>query len=107
MKEAMWSVDRVAGCTFSDTTDPSQLTLFTPEPDYVQLQELIASHFTGRGLVPIEEIEEFVLDDTAFRETHCRQKGLGALEKAGRVEVIRPSGRTRSFWNNGTFVTFP
>ena len=110
MKDAMWKVDQAGGVTFSDFTAPSreQATLFEAEPNYDQLRDLMLDHFTGRADVPIGEIDRFVLEDTAFRETHGKTV-LRRAEKAKVVAVQRPPGKRVTYWGEGTDtrVTFP
>ena len=107
IKDAMWNVDRAGGIEFSDFTAPSpeQGTLFTAEPKYEELRKLVMGQFVGQHGVPIEEVNDFVLIDTPFRETHGR-KVLGLAEKGETVTVTRPSGKTKAYWNVGTTVTF-
>ncbi len=108
IKEAMWKVDAAGGVAFSDFTEPSpsQGTLFMAEPNYVELRALVMDRFSAAQAVSIEEINDFVLIETAFRETHGRTV-LREAEKAGAISVRRPPGKTRAYWNTGTRVTFP
>ena len=108
MKDAMWKVDQAGGVTFSDFTAPSreQATLFEAEPNYDQLRSLMLDHFAGRADVPVSEIDRFVLEDTAFRETHGKEV-LRRAERAKVAAVQRPEGRRKSYWGTGTRVTFP
>ncbi len=107
MKEAMWKVDEAGGLVFSDFTAPSrdQGTLFAAEPDYAQLRRLVMARFTGQRAVPVGEIDDFVLIETAFRETHGKTV-LREAEKDVAIDVKRPPGKTRAYWNVGTTVTF-
>ncbi len=112
MKDAMWKVDQAGGVTFSDFTAPSrgQATLFGVEPNYAQLRSLMLRHFAGRADVPIGEIDNFVLIETAFRETHGK-KVLRDAEREGLVMVERPPEKKmkKTYWGTGTDtrVTFP
>ncbi|MXW25862.1 MAG: three-Cys-motif partner protein TcmP [Dehalococcoidia bacterium] len=108
MKNAMWTVDRTGGVKFSDFTapDPGQGVLFEPEPNYPQLRALLHPKFAGEGQVPIEEIDCFVLTETAFLEKHGKTV-LREDEAAGSVKIHRPSGRRKNYLNEGTVVTFP
>ena len=107
IKEAMWQVDKAGGVIFSDFTVPdlSQGTLFESEPNYAQLKRLIMNRIAGWRSVPIREINEYVLIETAFRETHSKTV-LHQAEKDGAIAVDRPSGKRTSYWNEGTLVTF-
>jgi three-Cys-motif partner protein len=79
MKAAMWKVDESGEFTFSDTTDPNQMILFAKRPRFDLLQKQLLEHFKGRE-VTVGDIEEFILADTAFRETHFKQQILRSLE---------------------------
>ena len=78
MKEAMWRVDESGEFTFSDATNPNQLVLIGKEPRYDFLAKQLQDHFRGRE-VELSKIEEFVLAETPFRETHYKRV-LKALE---------------------------
>jgi three-Cys-motif partner protein len=79
MKEAMWKVDSTGEFKFSDATDPSQLVMFS-EPSFEILARQIRSRFVGTE-VTVKEVEDFVLTETAFRETHYK-KLLAEFEKS-------------------------
>ena len=96
MKEAMWKVDQGGEFRFSDATDPNQAVLFGNEPRFDLLERQLLAHFGGREAT-VEEIEQFVLAETAFRETHYKRV-LKQLERAEPpvIEVIDPPpGRRR------------
>ena len=96
MKEAMWRVDESGEFTFSDATDPNQAVLFGNEPRFDLLRRQMLAHFGGRD-VSVEEIEHFVLTETAFRETHYKRQILRPLELAEPpvIEAIDPPLRRR------------
>src|SRR5271168_4337055 len=71
MKEAMWRVDESGEFTFSDATDARQLLLIGKEPRYDMLEKQLRDQFRGR-VIPRSEIENFVLAETPFRETHYK-----------------------------------
>ncbi len=93
MKEAMWRVDESGTYTFSDATDPNQSVLFASEPDRPLLTRLIVDKFSGRETTP-NEIERFVVRDTAFRESHYK-KVLQALEENGLITPVDPPAKRR------------
>jgi three-Cys-motif partner protein len=95
MKEAMWNVDRTGTFSFSDATVGRGPTLFELGPDFHRLRGLIASKFTGRSAVSVEEVEEFVLVDTPFRETHYKTQVLKPMEDEGLLEVVSHGPRRR------------
>ncbi|MGB9721428.1 MAG: hypothetical protein ACPL28_08135, partial [bacterium] len=82
MKEAMWKVDKSGLFQFSDVTyNSNQPMLFEPEPNYKQLKEILLNEFKGKS-VSITELENFVLTQTSFRETHYKKQILAPMEKA-------------------------
>ena len=96
MKEAMWRVDESGEFRFSDATDPRQTVLFGNEPHFELLERQLLAHFWGLD-ASVEEVEEFVLAETAFRETHYKWV-LKSLEFATPpvIEVVDPPpGRRR------------
>ncbi len=104
MKAAMWTVDPTGSYAFSDATNPDQLTLFTPEPDYDQLKRLIVSRFRGTD-ARVEDVETFVVVETAFRETHYNRHILVPMEKAGDLVVQTPRKMARTY-PPGTIIRF-
>jgi three-Cys-motif partner protein len=104
MKEAMWKADESGEFRFSDATDPNQLVLFENAPSLPALQARIVNEFSGKD-VTVSDIENFVVVETAFRETHYKSI-LKALEKAGRLNVIKghPNRRVGTFGDPGMVV---
>jgi GMT-like wHTH domain len=100
MKEAMWKVDESGEFMFSDATDPKQMVLFSKSPRFDDLEKRIISRFAGQE-ASVGAVEEFVLAETAFRETHYKRQVLKELEEAKppRIEILNaPPNRRR-----GTF----
>ena len=90
-KDAMWSVDPVAGTSYAATTHSGQEVLFRPG-DMVDTGPLLAelrSQF-GTGWFTIDHAERCVLEDTPFRKAHLRRQTLQPAERAGELEVERP-----------------
>jgi len=95
MKEAMWKVDQSGEFVFSDATNPDQLLLFGPQPDFTALERAILGRFAGIE-ARVEQIEEFVLAETPFRETHYKRQVLAILEQRGELHPIAaPATRRR------------
>jgi len=96
MKEAMWRVDQSGEFTFSDATDPNQLVLFERRPDLGLLRKQLVERFHGKETT-VGDVEEFVLAETAFRETHFKGilKALETSDPAGLVVLNPPSRRAR------------
>jgi len=105
MKAAMWKVDPSSGTRFCDATDPRQLVLFE-KPDYQALRKMILERFRGQR-VAIEEITNFVLADTPFREAYYKSHVLAPLEDEGIINVQRPRNRGRKgTFPRGTIIEF-
>ena len=95
MKAAMWKVDGSGEFRFSDATNPLQSVFFINEPQFDVLKAQIFDRFQGQETT-VAEIEEFVLSETAFRETHYKRI-LSEFEKSqppGLV-AVDPPARTR------------
>ncbi len=86
MKDAMWKVDPAGGLRFSDRTTDS-LTLFDEEPDFEALQRMLRERFHGET-VSVEDVEEFVIVDTPFGQSHYKKGALKVLEEGGKIEVV-------------------
>ena len=107
MKRAMWKVDPRGRYRFSDRTDPRQKVLFEPEPDYNLLKKLIIEKFRGKT-VSVEQIEQFVLVETPFRETHFKTRILKPMEETEppEIEVIENNRRRKGTYPQGTIIKF-
>jgi three-Cys-motif partner protein len=92
MKEAMWRVDPKGEFKFSDATDPNQLVMFG-EPDIDILLGQIFQRFARRETT-VQDVEEFVLAETAFRETHYKRQVLAVLEKSAPPKLIAVNPRS-------------
>jgi len=87
MKAAMWRVDKSGAFQFSDATyNPSQPMLFEIEPNFDQLKQIILTNFKTKS-VSIVELENFILTQTPFRETHYKKQILVPLEKTEKIKV--------------------
>lgn len=93
-KNAMWSVDPVAGTSYTATTDSGQAVLFSPG-DTVDTAPLLAelrSQF-GTAWFTIDQADQCTLVDTPFREGHLRRHTLQPAEREGKLEVRRSGSR--------------
>ncbi len=88
MKDAMWRIDETGEFMFSDATDPNQIVLFA-EPRLDLLREEIAKRFGGAEAT-VDDIERFVIGDTAFRKAHYKRNVLKPMEHAGEIEPVNP-----------------
>jgi hypothetical protein len=104
MKKAMWKVDESGEFRFSDATDPNQLILLEKSPNFSALREHLLGAFAGKE-VSVARIEEFVLVETAFRETHYKGM-LKVLETDTRqLEIVRaPLGRRAGTFGDPNMV---
>jgi len=89
MKEAMWKVDQSGEFQFSDATNPAQGLLFSREPDFDALRRAIVARFAGKDAT-VAEVEDFVLAETPYRETHYKKQVLAHLEREGKVSPVNP-----------------
>jgi three-Cys-motif partner protein len=103
MKEAMWSLDPVAGQRFSGTTG-GQPVLFQAEPDFGPLRKAIVERFAGRA-VAVDEVERFVIEETDYKRTHYKRV-LTQLETDNEISCL--TDRTRRLtYPSGTVLRFP
>ena len=104
MKEAMWRADPGGGYRFSDSLAGQDVLfsedLLVEEP----LRQELLTHFAGME-VDVDVLQNYVLTNTPYRETHLRRHALKPLEGAGAITVIRQP-RRRQF-PSGTRVRFP
>jgi hypothetical protein len=108
MKEAMWKIDRTGLFQFSDATyNPAQPMLFEPEPNYPLLKQIILSEFKGKS-VGVRELENFVLTQTPFRETHYKKQILMEMEKANppEIEIACQGIRRKGTFTNQCVIKF-
>lgn len=107
MKRAMWKVDETGTFSFSDNTDPYQTVLFEHEPDYQHLKRLILNKFKGK-MVSTEEIENFVIAETPYRETHFKTQILKPMEHANppEIEILCEKKRRNGTYPDGTNIIF-
>lgn len=110
MKQAMWKADPLSGQVFSDRTDAGQMVLLQPGDD-MGLRYLLQKKFRGKGFVTIKEIEDFVLEETAYSEVmHLRKRTLAPMEKEcpRLINVQRTSGgqNRKGTYPDGTRVEF-
>ncbi len=108
MKEAMWKVDPMGDFSFSDATDPSQALLFNA-PSSVPLAGALAAKFKGTRQIPVQRVETYVIDDTAYLRKHMGE-ALLQLETEGKLKVAdsKTDGkkrRARTFPNEA-LITF-
>lgn len=101
MKYAMWKVDEGGLFQFSDATyNPAQPMLFKKDPDYYLLKRIVLKNFKNK-IVSVEELENFILTQTSFRETHYKKQILLPMEEASPPQIkVKRKGKKR---RKGTF----
>lgn len=100
MKESMWKADPLSGQLFSDRSVSDQGVLFEPRPDTSPLRRQLQDKFRGKGWIPIQEVSEFVLEETAYSELiHLKRATLAPMERDGLLEAQRSTEHSR----RGTF----
>lgn len=93
MKQAMWKVDDSGSYQYSDCTDSNQPTLFVFEPDFEPFRLQLLSHFSGK-VVAVQDVEDYVIAETAYHSGQYKKNALKVLEKEGLVTAVAPpSGR--------------
>ena len=104
MKEAMWHADQAGEYSFSDATNPDQETLFSNDPDWDQLFDILCVKYAG-GTPPWLEVEE-AIRRTAFR---IRKRPLQAESRKtdSRFEIINPRDTRRGTLDARTRIRFP
>lgn len=110
MKQAMWKADPLSGQVFSDRTDAGQMVLLKSSDD-LGLRHQLQIKFKGAGYIPIQEIEDFVLEQTAYSEAmHLRRYTLAPMENEipPLINVQRPmrSQNRKGTYPYGTRVEF-
>ena len=71
--------------TYSDATDPNQALLFNA-PSITPLAGAIAARFKGIGQFPVQRVEAYVIDTTAYLRKHMGE-ALLQLETDGKLQV--------------------
>lgn len=108
MKAAMWKVDEKGAFEFSDYTyNPFQPYLFKIEPDYRLLKKLILKKYKGK-IVPVPELEKFILVETPFRESHYKKQILIPMENSvpPRIEVKSMVKRRKNTYPDHCLIKF-
>lgn len=106
MKEAMWSIDPIAGQKYFDSTSPGQETLFQEKPDLAPLRDALLSQFGDRAFA-IEDALDFTLVETPYLPQHVKKPILKPLETNDKLEIVsaKPK-RRRGTFPEGTRLRF-
>ncbi len=105
MKNVMWRVDPTGEYRFSDRTDPNQPVLFEIEPNYHQLKRLVVQKFNNSE-VRIEDIENFVVEETAFIVKHLRKPILKEMENSSPPKIKVTERKRRNTYPPGCKIMF-
>jgi three-Cys-motif partner protein len=106
MKEAMWSIDPVAGQQYRDSTALGMDPLFEPEPDFDPLRRALRKHF-GTKPFSIEDALDFALVETPYLPQHIKRPILKPLEKADELKIVAAKpGRRNGTYPDGTRLRF-
>src|SRR5579885_3112132 len=105
----MWKVDESGEFTFSDDTVPNKNVLLSNSTRFDDLAKRIMARFAAQE-TSVGEIEEFVLAETAYRETHYKRQVLKELEESNlpSIEIVNapPSRRRGTFGDPSMRVRF-
>jgi three-Cys-motif partner protein len=96
MKEAMWSLDRLAGQRYGDSTQSNQLVLFEQQVDTAPLLRALKEHFGAREF-SIEEARVHTLVETAYAASHLKTRTLAPAERRGELEATTPRPRSCTY----------
>jgi three-Cys-motif partner protein len=69
MKNAMWTVDRIAGRQFRDPRDPGQGMLEIKEPDFSSLRRALLDKL-AEGPQTVAQLQHYALHETVYRSQH-------------------------------------
>lgn len=107
MKHAMWRMDPTGTYSFFDRRDFNQPYLIEPEPDYNLLKHLIIQQFRGQGTFDEQELEQFVIVQTPFLDTHYKKRILISMEKAGELKIVSSPRKRRFTYPVRTIFSLP
>jgi hypothetical protein len=106
MKEAMWSIDRVKGQRYRDSTDSGMEPLFQAEPDLDPLRRVLRDHFKTKSF-SIEDALDFTLVETPYLPQHVKKQILKPWEATDEIEIVSAkSGRKKRTYPGGTRLRF-
>ena len=107
MKEAMWKVDPAGTFQFSDYTDANRtIKLFPDQPDFEGLKRMLLARFQETD-VTIQELNDFVLEETPFLKAHFKTQILKPMEATDELTIAQAkAGRRRGTFPDGVVVRF-
>ena len=105
MKEAMWKVDKSGDFQFSDRTNLEQEVLFSDIPDCAELKREVLKKYKGSS-VYIDNIEEYVITETAYLKKHLRKNVLKPLEQSDTPKINVMERQRRLTYPSGCIIQF-
>ena len=106
MKQAIWKVAPFGDFKFRGR-QLAQFTFGEAFVDFGLLQTTLHDQFASKGWQDIQVLEDFVKSDaTDFHSGHLKVKTLKPMEKSGKIEVRRPTGRRAGSFTSGTRILF-
>lgn len=103
MKYAMWKVDPTGGVRFSDRLVGQDVLFSEDELVTGPLRDAILGHFRGRTVV-VDDVEQFVLAETPYRESHYKKQVLRPLQDEGLITC--PGQKKKGTYPSGTRLVF-
>lgn len=104
MKDAMWSLDPVAGARFTGFAGDQQM-LFEKEPNVEPLRHALLEQFAGQS-VTVDAIERFVIEETDYKTTHYKKRVLKPLEEEA-IVTCESQRKRKGTYPSGTVLRFP
>ena len=108
MKEAMWRVSKEGDFSFSDSTNPNQVVLFTKEDFGEEIFKELNEKFNNKT-IDVIELKTYVEDETAYLDKHLNQ-ALRFAEQNNFIKVneLKKDGtkRRKGTFPEGTIVKF-
>jgi three-Cys-motif partner protein len=105
MKEAIWRADRTGSYQFRGSRG-EQMALQIDEVDVTPFTHQIASEFTGRDWVSVDEIEEWARTDATSYYSGQVRRALRSMEASGRIEVDESTRKRARSHPSGTKMRF-
>lgn len=107
MKEAMWATDPSGNFSFSDATNPTQITLFGEEPILSDLKTALLKELSNGEPVNCSWIRQFIGDNTIYISKHATRL-LKDMEEDQSIivekEKVDGTPRRKGTFPDGTII---
>ncbi|MEA2901404.1 MAG: hypothetical protein QOH36_1291 [Actinomycetota bacterium] len=103
MKYAMWKVDPGGGVSFSDRLVGQDILFAEDNIITGPLRTAILTTFKGKAVL-VEEVEQYILAETPYRETHYKKQVLKPLQAEGLL--TSPNQKKTGMYPAGTILVF-